>query len=247
MFSTSRLIILAELVFPILESKMAKAAVYTGLFDTKTISVKEFITHGERPYTVNINNALKDPELFDNITLLIENIIKTKGIVFDTICATSPSAIPYATNVATSLEKGISWINETGNNKAEKGDVKNIKIEGGLAIDEKILLIETISGNDFFLENVMTKIRRYGGEVAGVIIVLNVCEGEYVNLLAEKESVHTVINLFDIFNHFENNNLIELFYAEKVKFFCEKETKMNIKKLLSNEQQEHPGGYDTNA
>ena len=226
---------------------MAKVAVYNGLFDSKTISVKEFITHSERPYIVNINNALKYPELFDNVTLLIENIIRTKGLVFDTICATSPSAIPYATNVATSLEKSIAWINETGNTKEEKGDIKNIKIEGGMAIDNKILLIETITGNNFYLENVITKIRRYGGEVTGVIIILNVCEGEYVNLLAEKEVVHTVINLFDVFNHFENNNLIELFYAEKVKFFCEKETKMNIKKLLSDVQQESTGGYDTNS
>jgi orotate phosphoribosyltransferase len=226
---------------------MAKVAVYNGLFDSKTISVKEFITHSERPYIVNINNALKYPELFDNVTLLIENIIRTKGLVFDTICATSPSAIPYATNVATSLEKSIAWINETGNTKEEKGDIKNIKMEGGMAIDNKILLIETITGNNFYLENVITKIRRYGGEVTGVIIILNVCEGEYVNLLAEKEVVHTVINLFDVFNHFENNNLIELFYAEKVKFFCEKETKMNIKKLLSDVQQESTGGYDTNA
>jgi orotate phosphoribosyltransferase len=226
---------------------MAKVAVYNGLFDSKTISVKEFITHSERPYIVNINNALKYPELFDNVTLLIENIIRTKGLVFDTICATSPSAIPYATNVATSLEKSIAWINETGNTKEEKGDIKNIKMEGGMSIDNKILLIETITGNNFYLENVITKIRRYGGEVTGVIIILNVCEGEYVNLLAEKEVVHTVINLFDVFNHFENNNLIELFYAEKVKFFCEKETKMNIKKLLSDVQQESTGGYDTNA
>ena len=88
---------------------MAKVAVYNGLFDSKTISVKEFITHSERPYIVNINNALKYPELFDNVTLLIENIIRTKGLVFDTICATSPSAIPYATNVATSFEKPIAF------------------------------------------------------------------------------------------------------------------------------------------
>jgi orotate phosphoribosyltransferase len=223
---------------------MAKAAVYTSLFDTKTISVKEFITHGERPYIVNINNAIKNPELFDNITLLIENLIQTKNLEFDTICATSPSAIPYATNVATSLEKGISWVNEYGNSKEEKGDIKNIRIEGGLEIDERVLLIETVCNNDFYIENIITRISKYGGEVAGVIVILNVCEGEYVNLLAEKESVHTLLNLFDVFNYFENNNLIELFYAEKIKFFCEKETKLNLKKLLSNQQQEVK--YDTN-
>jgi orotate phosphoribosyltransferase len=223
---------------------MAKASIYTGLFDTKTILIKEFITHGERPYIVNINNAIKNPELFDNITLLIENLIQTKNLEFDTICATSPSAIPYATNVATSLEKGISWVNEYGNSKEEKGDIKNIRIEGGMEIDERILLIETVCNNDFYIENIITRIHKYGGVVAGVIIILNVCEGEYVNLLAEKESIHTLINLFDVFTYFENNNLIELFYAEKIKFFCEKETKTNFKKLLSAQQQESK--YNTN-
>jgi orotate phosphoribosyltransferase len=225
---------------------MAKASVYTGLFETKALQVKEFITHGERSYSVDINRVLRDPELFDNITLFLENLIYTKTLVFDRICATSVSAIPYATNVATSLEKSICWITDNGNNRMEKGDIKGLKIEGGMEIDDNILLIETISSADFYLENVMTRIRRFGGNVAGLIIILNICEGEYVNLIAEKEPVITLINLFDIFNHMENNNLIELFYAEKVKFFCEKETKLNIKKLLSTEQQDKPGGYNTN-
>ena len=30
----------------------------------------------------------------------------------------------------------------------------------------------------------------------------------------------------------ENNNLIDLYYCEKVKFYCENKTKANIKKLL---------------
>jgi orotate phosphoribosyltransferase len=224
---------------------MAKAAIYIGLFETKAISVKEFITHSERTYSTEFNRALSNPKLFDNITLLIENCIKTKNINFDRICATSISAIPYATNVATSFEKSISWIVDSGNDYFSKGDIRNLKIEGGMELDEEILLIETISSNNFYLENIMTRIRKFGGKVAGLIIILNICEGEYVNLLAEKEPIHTIINLFDFFNHLENNNLIELFYSEKVKFYCEKETKLNIKKLLSNQQQETK--YETNS
>jgi len=68
---------------------MAKAAIYTGLFDTKSIIVKEFITHGERTYATNINRVMSSPQLFDNITLLLENLIKTKSLEYDRICATS--------------------------------------------------------------------------------------------------------------------------------------------------------------
>lgn len=223
---------------------MVKAEVYTGLLETKTISIKEFITHGERTYTVNMNRILSNPKLFDNITLLLENLIKTKGITFDRICAASINAIPYATNIATSLEKAIGWVVDNSNNREQKGDISGLKIEGGLEIDERILLIETISSTDFYLENVITRIRKYGGQVAGILIVINLCEGEYVNLFAEKEPVYSLLNLFDIFTYLDNNNLIELFYSEKIKFFCEKETKVNLKKLLSAAQQETK--YETN-
>ena len=213
---------------------MAKAAIYTGLFDTKTIIVKEFITHGERTYATNINRVMSDPALFDNITLLLENLIKTKSLEYDRICATSVSAIPFATNIATSVEKPIAWVVDNGNDREQKGNISGLKVEGGIEIDDRVLLIETVCSADFYLENVITRIRKFGGNVVGVLVVLNICEGEYVNLLAAGESVYPLLNLFDIMTYLENNNMIELFYSEKVKFFCEKETKLNLTKLLGN-------------
>jgi orotate phosphoribosyltransferase len=206
--------------------------------------VKDFISHSEKPYSINFSKTLSNSQLFDNITLHIENLIKTKNLEFDRICATSISALPYATNVATSFEKPICYIQNADNDTTEKQNIKNIKIEGGMEIDDKILLIESVCNNDFYLENIITKIRKYGGQIVGIIIILNICEGEYVNLLAETENVFPVLNLFDIFTYLENNNLIEMFYSEKIKFYCEKETKLNIKKLLSFKQQEVK--YSTN-
>ena len=223
---------------------MTKTAIYTGLFDTKTITVKEFITHGERTYTTNINCIMSNPTLFDNITLLLENLIKTKSLKYDRICATSVSAIPFATNIATSVEKPIAWVVDNGNDREKKGNISGLKVEGGIEINDRVLLIETVCSADFYLENIITRIRKFGGQVAGVLVVLNICEGEYVNLLAEGESVYPLLNLFDIMTYLENNNLIELFYSEKVKFFCEKETKLNLTKLLSSSQL--ASKYDTN-
>jgi orotate phosphoribosyltransferase len=211
---------------------MAKATIYVDLFSTKTISVKECPLTGEKPYQMNFNKALSSPSLFDNITLLLEHTIKTKNLQFDKICATSSSAIPYATNVATSLEKGILYINHTGNDCDDKDNIKNIKIEGGMNIDDRILLIETIVSNDFLLNNIISKIRKYGGNIVGLVLIMNLCEGEYINLSQQKENIINVLNIYDVFNHLENNNLIELYYCEKVKFYCENVTKTNIKKLL---------------
>ena len=215
---------------------MAKASVYTSLLDSKSLVIKEVSQNGEIPYILNFNKTISNPSLFDNITLLIENAIKTKGVKFDKICATSSSAIPYATNVSTSFEKGIMYINSDNNDKEDKDNIKNIKIEGEMNIDDKVLLIETVIGNDFLVNNIIKKIRKYGGEIVGLIIIINLCEGEYVNLVEQKEKIINVLNIYDIFNHLETNNQIELFYCEKVKFYCERITKLNIQKLLSSDE-----------
>ena len=217
---------------------MAKASVYTSLFETNSLVVKDVSQNGEKPYILNFSKTISNPALFDNITLLIENAIKTKSLQFDKICATSSSAIPYATNVATSFEKGIIYINSANNDKDDKDNIKNIKIEGEMNIDDRILLIETVIGNDFLVNNIIKKIRKYGGEIVGLILILNQCEGEYVNLIEQKENIINVLNIYDIFNHLENNNQIELFYCEKVKFYCERITKLNIQKLLSSGEEQ---------
>ena len=55
---------------------MAKASIYTDLFSTKTISVKECPMSGDKPYQMTFNKALSSPTLFDNISLLVEHTIK---------------------------------------------------------------------------------------------------------------------------------------------------------------------------
>ena len=223
---------------------MSKSVIYNDLFSTKIISTKEFIVTGEKPYNIAINKILNSPTLFDNITLLTEHLIKNNSIEFDKICATSISSIPYATNVASSLEKGILYVTNDSNLKTEKDNIKGITIEGGMNIDDRILLIESLVGNDFHLNNIIQKIKKYGGNIVGVIILLNQCEGEYINLVRQNEKIMTVLNIYDIFNHLENNNIVDLFYSERVKFYCEKVTKLNIKKLLESDNKEEVNTTD---
>ena len=217
---------------------MSKTIIYNDLFSNKIISTKEFIITGEKPYTINFNKILSNPCLFDNISLLTEHLIKNNSIEFDKICASSISSIPYATNIASSLEKGVLYITNNCNLKTEKDNIKGITIEGGMNIDDRILLIETLVGNDFHLNNIIQKIKKYGGNIVGVIILFNQCEGEYINLVRQNEKIMTVLNIYDIFNHLENNNIVDLFYSERVKFYCEKVTKLNIKKLLESDNKE---------
>ena len=86
--------------------------------------------------------------------------------------------------------------------------------------------------------NIIQKITKYGGNVVSVVILFNQFEGEYANIVSQNEKIITVLNIYEIFNHLETNNMIELFYCERVKFYCEKVTKLNIKKLLESDKKE---------
>ena len=57
----------------------------------------------------------------------------------------------------------------------------------------------------------------------------------YTDLKGVVGTFCSVKNLYDICNHLENNNLIELFYSEKIKFYCEKTMKASIRKLLEED------------
>ena len=228
---------------------MSKAAIYLDLIETKTLILDDTIAKTTKPYILNVNKILSNPKLFDNITLLIEKTIQNNNINFDTICATSISAIPYATNVATSLEKPFCFINNTTvnttantianttantiiiNDGSECGNISNLKVEGKIDIDNKILLIDTYTTNYYMMENIITKLQKYGSRIVGIILVFNLCEGEYINLINKNEKVFSIISLYDILNHLDNNNLIEMFYSEKIKFYCEKENKINLRKI----------------
>ena len=55
---------------------MSKAIIYKEIFETNALVVKDFISHSEKPYTLNFSRTLGSSTLFDNITLHIENVIK---------------------------------------------------------------------------------------------------------------------------------------------------------------------------
>jgi orotate phosphoribosyltransferase len=217
---------------------MSKIAIYNELFEINAINVKEFIVSNEKPYNLYFNKILSNPDLFDKLTLLIETFIHTKNLQFDKICSTSISALPYATNVATSLNKGILYITNEGNDVEDKDNIKNLTIEGGMNIDERILLIESVTSNNFLINNIIKRIEKYGGIVSDVIIIIDQCEGEYINLSCQSFNIIPILNIYDIFNYMETNNKIDIFHTERVKFYCEKVTKMNIKKLLEGDKKE---------
>lgn len=209
---------------------MSKLELYKDLQNSKSIIIHEFTKDGEAPYTFNVNNIISDAKLFDDLSLCIETYVKINNIEFDKVCAANQFSMPYATNIATSFQKGLIYIANTGNDIMVKNCPKNLKIEGVMEIDEKILLIDVILESNYLLNNIYHKITKFGGIVSNVIIIFDKCEGESINLIKDQINVNAIINIYDFCNTLECNKLLDLYYCEKIKFYCEKTTKENIKK-----------------
>lgn len=209
---------------------MAKVQLYKDLLETGIFKMKDISGNNETPYTLEFNNILANNKLFDAYSLLAENSIKSKNVVFDKVCAVNVAALPYATNIATSFCKGLLYVVDNGNEREVKGAIKGIKLEGGMEIDDKILLVVTIATSDYFINNIIERITKYGGSVAGVVVMWDLGEGEYVPVLVEKHSVYVIININDICNSMENNNLLDQYSTERVKYFGEKKMKQMIQK-----------------
>jgi orotate phosphoribosyltransferase len=208
---------------------MAKLQLYKDLFDHGIFKMKEIPNTEEAPYECNFNNILSQSSLFDGYSLLAENLVKSKNIEFDKACAVNTAAIPYATNIATSFCKGLLFAVDNSNDRTVKGAIKGISIEGGMKIDDRILLIVTIATPDYFINNLITRITKYGGTVVGVVVMWDSSEGEYIPVLVDKYSVFVVVNINDVCNNLENNNVLGQYTTECVKYYGEKLMKKNIK------------------
>lgn len=211
---------------------MSKLQLYKSLLDQKIFTMKDVTKDGdEEPFILKFDNILSNPKLFDDYSLIVETLVKNSNLEFNKLFAVTPASIPYATNIATSLGKGLLFVTDTGNNHDEKNDIKNLKVNGGMNIDDKILLIDTIASGDYFLNNIIQKITKFGGIVVGVVIIFDKQEGEYVDIVNQKIKTIPIVNIYEMVMSLENNNLIDVFSSERIRFFCEKQMKKNIIKF----------------
>ncbi len=211
---------------------MSKLQLYKSLLDDHIFTMKDVTKNGdEEPFILKFDSVLSNPKLFDDYSLIVETLTKNSNLEFNKICAVTPSSIPYATNISTSLGKGLLFITDSGNNHDEKNDIKHIKVNGGMNIDDRILLIDTIASGDYFLNNIIQKINKFGGNVVGVVIIFDKQEGEYIDIVNQKIKTIPIVNIYEMVMSLENNNLIDVFSSERIRFFCEKQMKKNIIKF----------------
>ena len=65
-----------------------------------------------------------------------------------------------------------------------------------------------------------------------IILIFNKNEGEYLRVIQNNEyKVISILAIHDILLNLENNQLIEMYFCEKVKFYYEKKIKEKLIKL----------------
>ena len=211
---------------------MSKLQLYKSLVDQKIFTMKDVTKDGdEEPFMLKFDTILSHPKLFDDYSLIVETLTKNSNLEFNKLCTVTPASIPYATNIATSLGKGLLFVTDTGNNHDDKNDIKNLKVNGGMNINDKILLIDTIASGNYLLNNIIQKITKFGGIIVGAIIIFDKQEGEYIDIVNQKIKTIPIINIYEMVMSLENNNLIDVFSSERIRFFCEKQMKKNIIKF----------------
>lgn len=177
----------------------------------------------------NIYKIFKNPLLMNNIFEYIQLFITKKmtDINFNTIIPFNTTSIPYASDIAISLEKNLIIPDKNYSNMS-------IKFEPKLDFDDKILLVIDIinSNNDYkYLETIIKNIYTFGAEISGILLIYDQDIGETIRLDNNQYKMFNIFSFNDLCDIAYNNNKITHFDNEKYKFYSEKMIKMELIKL----------------
>ena len=204
---------------PILELKKTLITDRIIYFDTTTDPL------AKTSMCYNINRVFRNPTLMSGILEYVESYIEKKmgDITFDAILALNGNSIPFASDIATTLEKGLMLL-----------DGSSSKFTTTIEPDERILLvIDTVRGEEDYevIDAVIKRLKRYDSILAGILVIFDQDIGEFVRLTNRIPAVHSVFSFNDLCEMAYNNHLASQFDYEKYKFYSEKMIKSELIKL----------------
>ena len=164
----------------------------------------------------NINRVFRNSNLMSGILEYTESYIEKKmaDITFDTILPLNLNGVPFAADIATSMEKGLILL-----------DPVSTKFTTTVESDERILLvIDTVRGEEDYtlIDTIIKRLRRYDSNIVGILIIFDQDIGEFIRLNNRIPAVHSIFSFNDICELGYNNHLFSQFEYEKYKFYSEK-------------------------
>ena len=182
-----------------MDEKIAKA-----LVDANVVKFGDFMLASgiKSPIYVNLRVVPSYPESF---AMVIEELSKVvKKIKPDVVAGAETAGIPLA--AAISLKTKIPMVYAR---KRPKGYGMNQLIEGELKQNQKVVLVDDMATNAFSKLAFIEGIRRAGGIVNDVVIVLDREQGGADALAKENVKLHSLITLKELLNYMKDNNMID--------------------------------------
>lgn len=157
------------------------------LWESHCLDFGEFtLTSGKKsPYYVDLRLLPSYPELFNQATDLAERLVQNLDLSFDSICAVPTGGLPFGTLLAHKLEKPLTYVRKEGKSHGER-----CKIEGEMNEGDELLVVDDIITTGGSVIDAVESVRKAGGGVNTVFVLVDRTEGAATNL--EEEGVELV-------------------------------------------------------
>lgn len=178
----------------------------------------------------NISQSFRNSDINASILEYVESFMEKRmeNVVYTTVLPLNLTSIPFASDIATSLNKSLLVGEQT---------INGFRFSTSIDIDEQILLVvDTIRTEDDYkmIDAIIKKLQRFDAVITGILIIFDQDVGEYIKLNPLTQNIFSVFSFNDIAEIAYNNNMICQFEYEKYKFYSEKMVKIELIKLDVN-------------
>jgi orotate phosphoribosyltransferase len=211
----------------------------------KIVELKETqLSSGKKsPYYMDMRGLLAFPELMTDITERLADRILMNGVAFDKFASVPVGAVPFASQLAGKMGRASVLVRDTPKQHGTKK-----LIEGRLAIDDRVILVEDVITTGASVIKTIQKLKNRGAEVVAVWALLNREEGGLENIAYEYKDipVYSLFTTTDIFGPLVKDKVIAAYDWERIKFFQESQYKDMIRTLREKNTAKKEPEWQTN-
>jgi len=154
------------------------------------------------PIYIDLRVLPSYPESFATVTEELSKLVKK--LKPDVVAGAETAGIPLATAISIKMKIPMIYVR-----KRPKSYGTGEMIEGILAKDARVVLIDDMATNAYSKIKFIDGIKQSGGIVNDVVIVLDREQGGIEALAKEHVKLHSLITLKEILNYMKQNNMID--------------------------------------
>ena len=175
-----------------------------GLSDAQVMKFGLFTLASGRktPVYVDIRVLPSSVEAFDSVTTALAS--KVKELKVDVVAGCETAGIPIAAAIALKAKLPMIYVR-----KRPKGYGTGSMIEGVLEKGQKVVLIDDMITDGRSKISFVEGIRKDGGEVADVLVILDREQGGTETLAEHALTLHSLIVLKDLLEYLKSNELVD--------------------------------------